>query len=113
MGVLCTLVVNIWHVSTAQHPQATVQAEAMCEDVEFASVPASGDRLRAGALGVSMESLMGLATVDRVEHAPKLPFNEGWPRAKTVVVVNLTMVRDITPEEADQISSAGWTLVLR
>lgn len=109
--VVCSLLVNIWHVAGDEHPRSTLQAEVMAEDVEFASVPASGDHLRAGALGSAMGSLMGLPVIDRVEHAPRLPFDQGYSRARTVVVVNLALVRALEPRELDALVDAGWTVI--
>ncbi|MGO4957308.1 hypothetical protein ACTQ49_08550 [Luteococcus sp. Sow4_B9] len=104
----CTLLVNIWNVQGGPR----LQAEVSAQEVEFASIPASGDRLRAGSLGAAMGSLMGLPTIDRVEHAPRLPFEDGGHRtARTVVVVNLALSRELATDELDRIVDAGWTVI--
>ena len=108
MPVGCTLLVNLWN---AGGPQPRLLAEVSAQDVEFASVPASGDRIRAGSLGVVMESFHGLAVVDRVEQAPRLPFDLAPQRARTVVVVNIALTRDVTGAEFDRLVDVGWTVI--
>lgn len=107
---LCTLLVNIWQVGDGL--PARLQAEASAQEVDFAAIPASGDRLRAGSFGRAMGSLMGLPTIDRVEHAPRLPFDDGGhATARTVVVVNLALGAPVTQAQFDRIVEAGWTVI--
>ncbi|GAB2486134.1 hypothetical protein GCM10027030_20260 [Luteococcus sediminum] len=104
------MLVNIWQVG--EGVPARLQAEASAQEVDFAAIPAWGDRLRSGSLGAVMGSLMGLPTIDRVEHAPRLPFDDGGHHtARTVVVVNLALTSPVTTAQWDRIVEAGWTLI--